>query len=79
MRGAGRPDQAIFVAVRRADGSVLVLGRSLSEINDLRETVARALALALAPTTILILVIGASSPVAPSVGSATFTPPSPRS
>jgi len=58
-RGAGRPDQAIFVAVRRADGSILVLGRSLSEINDLRETVARSLALALAPTTILILFIGA--------------------
>ena len=58
-RGAGRPDQAIFVAVRRADGSVLVLGRSLSEINDLRGTVARSLALALAPTTILILFIGA--------------------
>ena len=57
-RGAGRPDQAIFVAVRRADGSILVLGRSLSEINDLRETVARALALALAPTTLLILAIG---------------------
>ncbi len=32
--GAGRPDQAIFVAVRRADGAILVLGRSLSEIND---------------------------------------------
>jgi signal transduction histidine kinase len=58
-RDAGRPDQAIFVAVRRADGSILVLGRSLSEINDLRGTVARSLALALAPTTILILVIGA--------------------
>ena len=58
-RGAARPDQAIFVAVRRADGAILVLGRSLSEINALRETVARALALALAPTTILILVIGA--------------------
>ena len=58
-RGAGRPDQAIFVAVRRADGSILVLGRSLSEINDLRRTVARSLALALAPTTILILIIGA--------------------
>jgi len=55
----GRPaDQAIFVAVRRPDGSVLALGRSLSEINDLRATVARALALALAPTTALILAIG---------------------
>jgi signal transduction histidine kinase len=58
-RGAGRPDQAIFVAVRRPDGTTLVLGRSLSEINDLREAVAKALAFALAPTTVLILVIGA--------------------
>ena len=56
---ADRPDPAIFVAVRRADGSTVALGRSLSEINALRGTVARALALALAPTTILILVIGA--------------------
>jgi len=47
---------------RRLD---LVLGRSLSEINDLRETVARSLALALAPTTILILFIGALFAAAP--------------
>lgn len=53
------PAQAIFVAVRRGDGSIVVLGHGLSEINDLRETVARALALALAPTTILVLAIGA--------------------
>ena len=79
VRGAGRPDQAIFVAVRRADGSILVLGRSLSEINDLRETVARALALALAPTTSSSWSSAPSSPVAPSGGSATFTPRSPRS
>ena len=59
LGGTGRPDQAIFVAVRRVDGAILVLGQSLSEINDLRGTVARSLALALAPTTILILVIGA--------------------
>jgi len=58
LGGTGRPDQAIFVAVRRVDGAILVLGQSLSEINDLRETVARALALALAPTTLLILAIG---------------------
>ncbi len=51
--------QAIFVAIRRGDGSIIVLGHGLSEINDLRETVARALALALAPTTILVLLIGA--------------------
>ena len=37
----------------------MLLGRSLLEINALRETVARALALALAPTMVLILAIGA--------------------
>ena len=77
--GAGRPEPGDFVAVRRADGAILVLGRSLSEINDLRETVAKALAFALAPTTVLILVIGAVSPAARSVDSATSTPRSPRS
>ena len=58
-RGSERPDQAIFVAVRRADGAILALGRSLAEINALRETVARSLALALIPATALILIIGA--------------------
>ena len=58
-RGLSRSDQAIFVAVRRADGAILALGRSLAEINALRETVARSLALALIPATALILIIGA--------------------
>ena len=56
--GAEPSDQAVLVAVRRADGTILVLGRSLAEINALRQTVARALAIALAPTTALILLIG---------------------
>ena len=58
-RGLSRSDQAIFVAVRRADGAILALGRSLAEIDALRETVARSLALALIPATALILIIGA--------------------
>ncbi len=57
--GNARAEEAIFVAVRRADGSILALGRSLGEINALRESVASALAISLAPTVVLILVIGA--------------------
>ena len=58
-RGAERPEQAILLAVRRADGTILVFGRSLTELDALRGTVARSLTWALAPTTILILLIGA--------------------
>jgi signal transduction histidine kinase len=53
-----KADSAIFVARRRPDGGVLLLGRSLLEIYALRETVSRALAIALAPTILLILAIG---------------------
>ncbi|HYA74433.1 MAG TPA: HAMP domain-containing sensor histidine kinase, partial [Roseiarcus sp.] len=52
-------DPAIFVARQRPDGSVLLLGRSLLEVYALRETVFRALAIALPPTVLLILAIGA--------------------
>src|ERR1700735_4691442 len=52
-------DPAIFVARRRADGGVLLLGRSLREDYDLQETLLRALAIALLPTILLILAIGA--------------------
>jgi signal transduction histidine kinase len=55
----GVNDPAIFVARRRADGGVLLLGRSLREDYDLQETLLRALALALLPTILLILAIGA--------------------
>ena len=54
----GDKDPAIFVARRRADGGVLLLGRSLREDYDLQETLLRALAIALLPTTLLILAIG---------------------
>ena len=57
--GGARAEQAIFVAVRRADGSILALGRSLAEINALRKSVASGLAIALAPMIVLVLVIGA--------------------
>jgi signal transduction histidine kinase len=55
----GDKDPAIFVARRRADGGVLLLGRSLREDYDLEETLLRALAIALLPTILLILAIGA--------------------
>ncbi len=55
----GDKDPAIFVARRRADGSILLLGRSLREDYDLQETLLRALAIALLPTILLILAIGA--------------------
>lgn len=58
-RGSQRPAQAIFVAVRRGDGAILAFGRGLAEINALRGTMARALALALIPATAFILAIGA--------------------
>src|ERR1700722_1888476 len=54
----GDKDPAIFVARRRADGDVLLLGRSLREDYDLQETLLRALAIALLPTILLILAIG---------------------
>ena len=54
----GDKDPAIFVARRRLDGGVLLLGRSLREDYDLQETLLRALAIALLPTILLILAIG---------------------
>ncbi len=55
----GGKDPAIFVARRRADGGVLLLGRSLRDDYDLQETLLRALAIALLPAILLILAIGA--------------------
>jgi signal transduction histidine kinase len=56
---SGERDPAIFVARRRTDGGALLLGRSLREDYDLQETLLRALAMALLPTILLILGIGA--------------------
>src|SRR5208337_4273329 len=52
-------EPALFVARRRADGGVVLIGRSLREAYELQETVLRALAIALVPTVLLILAIGA--------------------
>jgi signal transduction histidine kinase len=58
----GRPDRqepAIFVARARGDGSVLLLGRSLLEVYELRHTVLWALSSAGLPALALALAIGA--------------------
>ena len=55
----GEAEPALFVARRRADGGVLLLGRSLLEVFAIRGTVFRALAAGLVPTTLLSLAIGA--------------------
>ena len=52
-------EPALFVARRRPDGGVMLLGRSLREVYDLQETMLRVMAIALAPTVLLILAIGA--------------------
>jgi signal transduction histidine kinase len=52
-------EPAIFVARRLADGGVLLLGRSLRDAYELQETLLRALAIALLPTILAIMAIGA--------------------
>ena len=52
-------EPAIFVARRRADGSVVLLGRSLQEAYELQGIVLKALGVAILPTILLILAIGA--------------------
>ena len=52
-------EPAVFVARRRPDGGVVLLGRSLREVYDLQSNVLRVLATALLPTVLLILAIGA--------------------
>ena len=56
---SGNREPAIFVARRLADGGVLLLGRSLWETYELQRTLLRALAVALLPTILVILAIGA--------------------
>jgi signal transduction histidine kinase len=55
----GDKDPAIFVARRRADGGVLLLGRSLRDDYDLQNTLLRALGISLLPAILLSLAIGA--------------------
>ena len=56
---SGNREPAIFVARRLPSGGVLLLGRSLWETYDLQRTLLRALAIALLPTILVILAIGA--------------------
>jgi len=56
---ASGAEPAIFVARKRPDGGVVLLGRSLREAYELQEIVLRALAIAILPTILLILAIGA--------------------
>ena len=57
--GSGVREPAIFVARRLTSGGALVLGRSLWETFDLQEALLRALTVALLPTILAILTIGA--------------------
>jgi signal transduction histidine kinase len=57
--GGSRQEPAIFVSRARPDGSILLLGRSMVEVYNLRQTVLRALATAIGPMLILALAIGA--------------------
>ncbi len=50
---------AVFVAGRRTDGGVTLLGRNLQDTQDIERTLLRALAIALVPTVAAILAIGA--------------------
>ena len=62
VRAPGGRDQiepAIFVARKRPDGGVLLLGRSMIEVYALRQTVLFALATAIVPMLLLALTIGA--------------------
>ncbi len=52
-------EPALFVARRRPDGGVMLLGRSLREVYDVQETMLKVMAIALAPTVLVILAIGA--------------------
>ena len=54
----GGYEPAVFVARRRTDGGVLLLGRSLSDAYALRSTVIASLATAILPTFVLALAIG---------------------
>src|SRR5208283_250752 len=53
-------EPALFVARRRPDGDVVLFGRSLREVYDLQGTVLKVLAVALLPTVLVVLAIGAA-------------------
>jgi signal transduction histidine kinase len=51
-------EPAVFVAGRREDGGIVLLGRSLYEVSALRQVVIKALAIGLVPAILLALVTG---------------------
>lgn len=51
-------EPAVLVAGRRPDGSIIVLGRSLYEVYELRQLVLKALLFGIAPAILLALVVG---------------------
>ena len=71
--GSSGFEPALFVARRRPDGAVVLFGRSLREVYDLQGSVLRALAIALLPTVLVILAIGAFLRAAPRSGSSAST------
>src|ERR1700744_3420602 len=54
---SGEDEPGLFVAGRTPDGGILLLGRSLYEVNTLRHIVLEALGVAIIPTLILVFVI----------------------
>jgi signal transduction histidine kinase len=51
-------EPGVFVAGRTRDGGILLLGRSLYDLNTLRRIVLTALGIAIAPTLLLVFLIG---------------------
>ncbi len=57
--GQPHPERVIAVAQRLADGRLLVMGRNIEELSNLKRLVARALALGVIPAALLALSAGA--------------------
>jgi signal transduction histidine kinase len=58
MDGGPHGDKIIFVAQRRPDGTVFVIGRDLDNVIALRDTVLKALERGMIPTIVLALLVG---------------------
>jgi hypothetical protein len=58
LRGTMRMEPVVFVAGKRPDGGIVLLGRSLYEVYALRQVVIKALAIGLVPAILLALAIG---------------------
>ncbi|WGJ14546.1 HAMP domain-containing sensor histidine kinase [Methylocapsa sp. D3K7] len=57
-RGTMRMEPAVFVAGKRPDGGIVLLGRSLYEVYALRQVVIKALAIGIVPAILLALATG---------------------